>query len=114
MNDLKLRTKRFALDIIKFCSQLPNKSEFQVISRQLIRSATSVAANYRAVCRAKSKPDFINKLSIVEEEADESAFWIEMLAELRSGDKVELARLSDEASQLTAIMVSSKKTARGN
>ncbi len=114
MNDLKLRTKRFALDTIKFCSQLPNKAEFQVISRQLIRSATSVAANYRAVCRAKSKPDFINKLSIVEEEADESAFWLEMLAELRNGDKVELARLSDEASQLTAIMVSSKKTARGN
>jgi four helix bundle protein len=114
MNDLKLRTKRFALDTIKFCSQLPNKPEFQVISRQLIRSATSVAANYRAVCRAKSKPDFINKLSIVEEEADESAFWLEMFAELRTGDKVELARLSDEVFQLTAIMVSSKKTARGN
>jgi four helix bundle protein len=114
MNDLKLRTKRFALDAIKFCSQLPNKMEFQVISRQLIRSATSVAANYRAVCRAKSKPDFINKLFIVEEEADESEFWLEMLAELRSSDKTELARLSNEASQLTAIMVSSKKTARGN
>ena len=102
------------MDTIKFCSQLPNKPEFQVISRQLIRSATSVAANYRAVCRAKSKPDFINKLSIVEEEADESAFWLEMFAELRTGDKVELARLSDEVFQLTAIMVSSKKTARGN
>jgi len=114
MNDLKLRTKRFALDVIKFYSHLPGKAEFQVVGRQLIRSATSVAANYRAVCRAKSKADFVNKLSIVEEEADESAFWLEMIAEMRCADKVELDRLINEASQLTAIMVTSKKTARGN
>jgi four helix bundle protein len=114
MNDLKLRTKRFALDVIKFYSHLPSKAEFQVVGRQLIRSATSVAANYRAVCRAKSKADFVNKLSIVEEEADESGFWLEMIAEMRCSEKVELDRLINEASQLTAIMVTSKKTARGN
>jgi four helix bundle protein len=114
MNDLKARTKGFALDAIRVCGRFPGKPEFQIITRQLMRAATSVAANYRAACRAKSKADFVNKLSIVEEEADESMFWIEMLTELRQGNDAELSRLASEASQLTAIMVSSKKTARGN
>jgi len=113
-NDLKARTKQFALSAIRLCSHLPAKLELQVISRQLIRAATSVAANYRAVCRARSKADFVNKLSIVEEEADESAFWLEMLLELQPGEKAALLKLNNEASQLTAIMVSSRKTARGN
>jgi len=114
MNDLKARTRSFALEVIRLCSGLPHKEELTIISRQLMRAATSVAANYRAACRAKSKADFINKLSMVEEEADESAFWLELLAELRPKGDPMLARLLDESSQLVAIMVASKKTARGN
>jgi len=112
MKDLKLRTKTFALDVIRFCATFPRGMEFQIITRQLMRSATSVAANYRSACRGKSKTDFINKLSIVEEEADESLLWLEMLADLVRSRNTELARLSDEAGQLVAITVSSKKTAR--
>jgi four helix bundle protein len=112
MNDLKARTKKFALDVIRLCSTFPRGAEFQIITRQLMRSATSVAANYRSACRGKSKADFINKLSIVEEEADESLLWLEMLADLAKSKNDELARLADEASQLVAIAVSSKKTAR--
>jgi four helix bundle protein len=113
MNDLTVRTKKFALDVIRLCPVFPHGAEFQIITRQLMRSATSVAANYRSACRAKSKPDFINKLSIVEEEADESSLWLEMLAELAKKENAELARLTKEAGELVAIMVSSKKTARG-
>jgi four helix bundle protein len=111
-NELKERTKRFALDVIGCCSALPGKSEFRVIGGQLIRSGTSVGANYRAACRSKSKADFINKLSIVEEEADESGYWLELLENLSVNNKLELGRLKNEASQLVAIMVQSKKTAR--
>jgi four helix bundle protein len=113
MNDLKARTKQFALDSIKLCPLFPSKPEFQIITRQLMRSATSVAANYRSACRGKSKADFISKLSTVEEEADESALWLELLAALAPRQDSELVRLTDEAYQLVAIMVSSKKTARG-
>ena len=114
MSDLKGRTKKFAIEVIRLCAIFPNKVEFQIITRQLIRSATSVAANYRSACRGKSKADFISKLSTVEEEADESALWLELLAELHRTPNVELNRLTDEAYQLVAIMVSSKKTARGD
>src|SRR5688500_14030976 len=79
--DLKLRTKRFALEIVKFWESLPKDDTCKTLGRQLLRSGTSVAANYRAVCRAKSKPDFISKFGVVLEEADESAFWIELLIE---------------------------------
>ena len=112
INNLKERTKRFALDIICYTSALPGKQEFRVISNQLIRAGTSVGANYRAACRAKSKADFINKLSIVEEEADEVGYWFELLEHLPAPNQTELERLKDEASQLVAIMVQSKKTAR--
>ena len=113
MNDLKARTKKFALDVIRRCVLFPHRMEFQIITRQLMRAATSVAANYRSACRAKSKRDFINKLSIVEEEADESGLWLEFLGELTKKRDGEIERLTDEASQLVAIMVASKKTARG-
>ena len=113
MSDLKVRTKKFGLDVIRLCASIPHGMEFQIITRQLMRSATSVAANYRSACRAKSKPDFINKLSILEEEADESSLWLEMLAELVKRENAELSRLTKEAGELVAIMVSSKKTARG-
>jgi four helix bundle protein len=111
-NDLKERTKRFALDVLRFCSALPAKPELRVITSQLTRAGTSVGANYRAACRSKSKADFINKLSIVEEEADESEYWFELLENLAVPNNAELLRLKSEASQLVAIMVQSKKTAR--
>jgi len=81
MQDLKLRTKRFALDVILYSRKLPRGDEFTIIRRQLIRSATSTAANYRATQRAKSKADFISKIGTTEEEADESLFWLECLAD---------------------------------
>jgi four helix bundle protein len=111
-NDLKERTSRFALDVLRFCSGLPTKPEFRVIGGQLMRSGTSVGANYRAACRSKSRADFINKLSIVEEEADESEYWFELPENLVVTDNPELLRLKNEPSQLVAIMVQSKKTAR--
>jgi four helix bundle protein len=112
MIDLKERTKRFALDTIRFCTALPRTEEYRIISRQLLRCATSVGANYRSARRAKSRPDFVAKLAIVEEEADECLYWLELLGELGISSRTELARLSDEANQLVAIVVASKKTAR--
>lgn len=113
MQDLKERTKRFALDVILFSRSLPHGDEFVVIRRQLIRSATSVAANYRASQRAKSKADFLSKLGTVEEEADESLLWLECLAELSPRKDDELIRLLKEADELLRIVVASKKSARG-
>ncbi len=112
MNDLKDRTKKFAVDALRFCVKLPKEMEFQIIRGQLVRSASSVGANYRATCRSKSVADFIHKFSIVEEEADESAFWLELLHDLGMTEAPERTRLESEANQLVAIMVTSKKTAR--
>jgi four helix bundle protein len=78
---LKDRTKRFALMVIRLCRIVQPSQEGRIITRQLLRSATSVAANYRAVCRSRSKPDFVSKLGIVLEEADESFFWLELLVD---------------------------------
>lgn len=109
--DLKDRTKRFALNVIGLCSRLPSRPELSIIGRQLIRSATSVGANYRAACRAKSRADFLAKLSIVEEETDESMYWMELLESLGLN---ELPQLKAEADQIVAIIVASKKTVRRN
>ena len=119
---LKQRTKKFALDVIKVCHSLPQTFETRHAISQVIRSSSSVAANYRSACRGKSKPDFIAKLGTVEEEADESGFWLEMLREISQlgiarfppAALQELARLEDEANQLVAITVASKKTARSS
>ena len=111
---LAIRTKQYALDIIRFSTTMPNRREFNIICRQWIRSGTSVGANYRAACRAKSRADFIAKMSIVEEETDESLYWMELLTELGYNDNIELNRLHNEGNQLLAIVVQSKKTARGN
>ena len=111
--DLKLRTKKFALRIIKLVENLPNTPTARVIGNQLLRCGTSVAANYRASCRAKSKADFIAKMGIVEEETDESAFWIEMLIETNLIKETKVSNLLDEAEQLTKIFVKSINTARG-
>jgi four helix bundle protein len=113
-NEMKARTKSFALRIIKLVEALPSNRTADVVGKQLVRSGTSVGANYRAACRAKSNADFMAKMGIVEEEADESAFWLELIVE--SGlMKEELVKdLLDEADQIVAIMVSSINTARGH
>ena len=113
-DNLRDRTKRFALDIIRFCEKLPNDETSRVLRRQLLRSGTSVGANYRAACRAKSKLDFIAKLGIVSEEADESAFWIELLEESGKISRTQSKPLFAEANELVAIAVSSINTARKN
>ena len=120
--ELKRRTKKFALDVIKVSHDLPQTFETRHAISQVIRSSSSVAANHRSACRGKSKADFISKLGTVEEEADESGFWLEMLREISrlgiakfsTACLPELARLENESNQLVAIMVASKKTARGN
>ncbi|MFK7844842.1 MAG: four helix bundle protein [Rhodothermales bacterium] len=114
MQDLKNRTKQFSIGILKFCDSLEKNSTVQIIQKQLMRSCTSVAANYRAACRAQSKAAFIAKLAIVEEEADESLFWLELIEELGLNNTNLLKQLQDEANQLTAIIVASRKTAKTN
>ena len=105
------RTKKFALRVFKLVGALPRTIQGKAVAAQLIRSGTSVAANYRAACRARSKPEFIAKLGVVEEEADESAFWLGLIIEtdLLSAGKVK--SLLTEAGEIVAIMASSKKTA---
>ena len=111
--DLKKRTKNFALRIVKLVESLPDTQTARVIGKQLLRCGTSVAANYRASCRARSKADFISKMGIVEEETDESAFWIEMLIDTNLVKENLVVDLLNEAEQLTKIFVSSINTARG-
>jgi four helix bundle protein len=111
-DELKKRTKEFALRIIKLVNALPNNPAGRVIVNQLLRAGTSVGANYRAACRAKSKSDFIYKINIVEEEADESAFWLELIIESGLMPKSKIASLLKEADELTAIFVSNSKTAK--
>jgi four helix bundle protein len=110
--DLKQRTKDFALRVIKLSSTLPRDRSADVIGRQIVRSATSVAANYRSACRARSRADFIAKMALVEEEADESVLWLELLGESELVPDRRLAELRSEANELTAIAVSSIRTAR--
>jgi len=111
--DLKLRAKKFALRIVKLVESLPTTLTAKTMGKQLLRSGTSVAANYRAACRSRSNADFIAKMGIVEEETDESVFWIEMLVETNQVKHELVADLLDEGNQLTAIWVSSINTARG-
>ena len=112
--ELKQRTKTFALRIIKLARSVPKSDDAgRVITKQIIRSGTSVAANYRATCRARSKAEFIAKMGTVEEEADETAFWIELLIESGTVSERKLSALLREANDLTAIMAASRKTATG-
>ena len=113
-NDLLERTKKFALATIHFCEGLPKDETSRVLGRQLLRSGTSVGANYRAAHRAKSKADFISKMGTVLEEADESGFWIELLGDAGKVSSNTLAPLHREAGELVAISVSSINTARRN
>ena len=110
-DDLKKRTKLFALRILKLVAALPKTIAGRTIGGQLARSGTSVAANYRASCRARSKAEFVSRLGVVEEEADESALWLELIIE-GALMKPSLAKpLWVEANELVAIMTSSRKTA---
>jgi four helix bundle protein len=112
-NEMKKRTKTYALAIIKLVQGLPNTPTVRVIGNQLLRSGTSVGANYRASCRAKSQADFIAKMGIVEEEADESIYWMELLVDSGIVHPTAVAELCDEGNQIVAMVVSSINTARG-
>jgi four helix bundle protein len=112
--DMKKRTKQFALRIIKMVEALPPTKTSRVIGGQVLRSGTSVGSNYRAACRAKSRADFISKMGTVEEECDESSYWMELLVESGQVKRVRLANLLQEADELLRIFVSSLRTARQN
>ena len=111
-DELRRRTKALAVSVINFVENLPRGRSLDVIGKQLIRSATSVAANYRAACRSRSRADFINKIGIVEEEADECSYWLDMLVDANVMKKERLADLMTEAHEITAMVVASIRTAR--
>src|SRR6266404_4591831 len=110
-DDLKKRTKLFALRILKLVAALPKILAGRTIGGQLVRSGTSVAANYRAACRARSKAEFISRLGVVEEEADESALWLELIMESQLMKKALVEPLWIEADEIVALMTSSRKSA---
>ncbi|MGQ0761656.1 MAG: four helix bundle protein [Acidobacteriota bacterium] len=110
-DDLKKRTKQFALRVLKLVAALPKTIAGRTIGNQLARSGTSVAANYRAACRGRSKAEFVAKLGVVEEEADESALWLELIIEGELLKKDLVQPLWNEANELVAIMTSSRKSA---
>jgi four helix bundle protein len=110
--ELKARTKAFALRVMKLVDALPKNRAADVVGRQVLRSATSVGANYRSACRARSQADFVNKLAIVEEEADETAYWLELLADAGLIKPGRLADLMGECNEITAIVVASIRTSR--
>ena len=108
--ELKERTKRFALETIKLVGQLPRTVVAQTIGRQFVRAGTSVGANYRSACRGRSRAEFAAKLGVVEEEAGESAFWMEVIIEAGLLERTLVQPLLDEAEEIVAIMVSSRKS----
>lgn len=109
---LKKRTKQIGLDVIALLDELPQKPSAWAVSKQIVRSSTSVGCNYRTACRAKSLPDFINKLKIVEEETDETLYWLEILEESGLVTKERLCKLKQETEEILSIMVASIKTSR--
>ena len=111
---LKERTKQFAIRIVAVSRALPRSREADVIGKQLLRSGTAVAANYRAVCRARSRAEFISKMSIVVEEADETVFWLELLGDTGLSPAAKLTLLLKEANELVAICAASLRTAKYN
>ena len=113
-DELKTRTKQFGLRIIRFVESLPDTKTAIMIGNQLLRCGTSVGANYRAACRGRLKAEFVAKLGIVEEEADESAYWLEMLVEAKIIKLCLVRELHAEAEELTAITAKSRLTARRN
>ena len=112
--ELKARTKEFALRVIRLVDALPNTVKGRAIANQIMRSATSIAANYRAACRARSRAEFIAKIGVVDEEADETAFWLELIIDSNIRGKTQIEPLLKEASEPVAIMAASRKSAIGN
>ena len=110
--DLRQRTKNYAIRIVRLYRSLPHSSDAQVLGKQLLRSGTSVAANYRAACRARSRAEFISKISVVLEETDESAFWVELLGETEVVHPEKLKALLRETQELVAIFGASLRTSK--
>jgi four helix bundle protein len=110
---LRNRTKKFALSIIQLYRSLPYKTDTQVLGKQLLRCGTSVAANYRAVCRERSKAEFVARIGIVVEEADEAILWLELMTESGIISAERTKELLQEANELTAIFGASQRTAKG-
>lgn len=113
-DELKLRTKKFSLRVFKLIDYLPNNKVCNVIGNQLLRSATSIGANYRSACRARSKIEFISKIRMVEEEADESVYWIELIRDSNIVNEKRICDLLKESNELTAIFTSIGKTSKQN
>jgi four helix bundle protein len=113
-DELKARTKQFALRVVNLVEVLPNSVRGRVIADQITRSATSVGANYRATCRARSRAEFIAKIGVVEEEADETGFWLELIIESKIRRAKQILPLLNEANELVAIMAASRKSAIAN
>jgi len=111
-DQLRSRTKTFALRILRLFRNLPRSTEAQILGKQLLRSGTSAAANYRATCRARSRAEFVAKLGVVVEEMDETVFWLELLVEGRIIAEKRLKALLQEANELTAIFAVSRSTAK--
>ena len=108
---MQTRTKQFALRVMKLCAALPNTAIGRLTQGQLLRAGTSVGANYRAACRGRSKKEFIAKLGVVEEEADESAYWLELIMDGGIMKRVKVESLHQEAEAILKIVVASRKTA---
>lgn len=113
-DELKKRTKQFALRVIKLVVALPDTPWARVVGHQLLRSGTAIGANYRAACRARSRAEFVAKLGTVIEEADESAYWLELIVESKLMHVKLVESLHQEADELTAIMTTSRKSAQKN
>jgi four helix bundle protein len=103
------RTKKLALDVIRFSQSLPKTEEATIMKRQLLRSATSVASNYRAACRARSSAEFFSKLSIVTEEADETLFWLELLEESEITTKAKIVTIHQETTEILSVVAKARK-----
>jgi four helix bundle protein len=112
--DLKVRTQRFSVSIIKLSERLPETRSSRIIAGQILRSSSSIGANYRAARRSKSTRDFVNKLKIVEEETDETLYWLEIIEQAKIVDADKLKDLIKEANELLSIFVTSIKTAKSN
>jgi len=112
--ELKARTKEFALRVLALVGALPQTTAGRIVANQLGRAGTSVGANYRAACRGRSKAEFVAKIGVVIEEADESVYWLEMIMDMKMLKKQQVESLHKEANELVAIMTSSRITAQGN
>ena len=110
--ELKERTKQFAIRVVRLFRSLPKTDEAKVIGKQVLRSGTSVAANYRAVCRARSKAEFVARIGVLVEEADETVFWLELLVETTIISQARINGLLTEANELLAIFAASQRTAK--